>query len=467
MEQDVLVKPEPTTPQDRQRFAYFIAFVAAIGGFLFGYDLVIISGAQIFIRDYFHLANNPRAYGFAVSCAMIGCMLGPICGAYLCDKLGRKAVLMIASLLFVVGAVGTALPRDIITFDIFRIIGGVGVGFASLASPMYIAEVAPAKKRGALGLMYQLAVCVGCTLAVIVAWIMAKTLPDSVSWRWMFASIIVPIIAFVLMIWRAPQSPRWLAEKNRSDEALDVLTKINGPEVAKEVLDEINMSLKEETGSLRELFQPGVKLALLTGILLALFNNLTGWTGVGYYLPTIFQMAGYTKASDAIGVSLIPNIAGVILTIVAIKLVDRVGRRPLWIITSAAMFFMLLLMGLVFQLQVKGPVVILMTLLILAPHSIGLGGLPWLMMSELFPTRIRAWAVSITTTVIWFAGFVGTMAVPKVVQTSERTIGSGAGVFWMFAVVCIFSFIFGVKMLPETKGRTLEDIAKNWTGNKK
>ena len=297
----MLVRPEPITERARQRFAYFIAFVAAIGGFLFGYDLVIISGAQIFLRDYFHLANNPKAYGFAVSCAMIGCMMGPIGGAYLCDKLGRKAVLLIASLLFVVGAVGTALPRDIITFDIFRIIGGVGVGFASLASPMYIAEVAPAKKRGALGLMYQLAVCVGCTLAVIVAWIMAKTLPDSVSWRWMFISIIVPIIAFVMMIWRAPQSPRWLAEKNRSDEALDVLTKINGPEVAKEVLDEINTSLKEETGSLRELLQPGVKIALLTGILLALFNNLTGWTGVVYYCRRSSKWRECSKAS-AVGV---------------------------------------------------------------------------------------------------------------------------------------------------------------------
>jgi len=447
----------------RRGYVYFVALISGMGGFLFGYDLVIISGAQIFLRDYFHLANNPKAYGFMVSCAMIGCMFGPAFGASLCDRWGRRAVLMIASFLFIAGAIGTALTSNLVIFDIFRIVGGLGVGLDSLASPMYVAEVAPARRRGGLGLTYQLAIAIGCTIAVVVAWMMARALPDDVSWRWMFASTLPPILLFVLLILFAPQSPRWLAKMNRNDEALAVLQRINDPVTAQRELDEIKTSLQEETGSLGELFQPGIKVALFTGILLALFNQWTGWTGVGFYLPTLYQKAGYPNASDAIGGYLFPNVGQVLLLFVSIWLVDRVGRRSLWIAASGAMFLMLTLMGWAFQSQLKGPIIIAMTILILAPHAIGLGGLPWLMMSELFPNRIRARAVSVTTTLLWLFAFLGTWAVPKVVQISERHIGSGAGVFWMFAVVCILSFLFGVRLLPETKGRTLEAIARQWT----
>src|SRR5262245_34653563 len=209
-------------------YAYFVAFVAAVGGFLFGYDLVIINGAQIFLRDHFHLTAGEL--GFATSSAILGCVAGPALGASLCDRLGRKSTLIIAALLFAAGAVGTAVPRSITVFNVFRFVGGIGVGLASLASPLYIAEIAPAPSRGRLGIMYQLAITVGATTAIVVAWWIARTVPDvAVNWRWMFASMLVPVVAFVVLLLAVPQSPRWLVGQNRPAEALAIMTKINGP----------------------------------------------------------------------------------------------------------------------------------------------------------------------------------------------------------------------------------------------
>jgi SP family arabinose:H+ symporter-like MFS transporter len=460
MSTELLVLPA-SGKQAGRGYAYFVAFVAAVGGFLFGYDLLIINGAQIFLRDYFHL--SPGELGFATSSAILGCVAGPTLGAYLCDRLGRKSTLIIAALLFAAGAVGTGIPRSITAFNVFRIIGGVGVGLASLASPLYIAEIAPAPRRGRLGIMYQLAITVGATAAVVVAWWIARSVPDiAVNWRWMFASMLVPVVAFVALLLAVPQSPRWLVGQNRPAEALAILTKINGPAAAQKDLAEIQASLQVESGSLAELFQPGIRTALLTGILLGLFNNWTGWSGVAYYLPTLFQMGGYADASDAIGVTVVPIAAHFFLTFVAIWLVDRVGRRPLWLWTSAAMIGCLVLMGLVFHYQVQGPVVILMLLLIAVPHAVGFGPLPWLMMSEIYPTRIRARAVSISTTFLWIAGFTGTLAFPTLAKVSEQRIGSVAGIFWMYAVICVGALMFGWKLLPETKNRSLEEIGQSW-----
>ncbi len=310
-----------------------------------------------------------------------------------------------------------------------------------------------------------MAITVGATAAIVVAWWIARAVPDAaVNWRWMFASMLVPVVAFVALLLAVPQSPRWLVRQNRPDEALAILTKINGPAEARKELTEIQASLHVGSGSLAELFQPSIRTALLVGILLGLFNNWTGWSGVAYYLPTLFQMGGYTEASDAIGVTVVPIAAHFFLTFVAIWLVDRVGRRPLWLWAAAAMTGCLVLMGLVFHYQVQGLVVILMVLLIAAPHAVGFGPLPWLMMSEIYPTRIRARAVSISTTFLWIAGFTGTLAVPTLAKVSEEYMGSVAGIFWMYAVICVGAIVFGWKLLPETKNRSLEEIAQSWGG---
>jgi len=453
---------EQYTNSPKRGYAFYIAFVASLGGFLFGYDLVIISGAQIFLRDQFAL--TPEQFGFATSSALLGCIAGPACGAWLCDRFGRKFTLIVAAVLFAVSAAGTALAHSILVFNSFRIIGGVGVGLASIGSPMYIAEIAPAKSRGRLGLMYQLAITIGAVAATIVSYSLARYAAPTVAWRWMFASVIVPVGAFSVLLIRVPASPRWLAEKNRFDEALAVLTQIAGKEEAQKELQEMRATMQAEAGSLRELFQPGMRAALFTGIILAVLNNWTGWTGIAFYLPTLFQRAGFANASDAIAQNVLVMGGTVFLTLISIWLVDRVGRRPLWIICSIAMCVFLVLTGMVFQFNATGHVVVLMIFLCAAPHAIGLGPLPWLMMSEIYPTRIRAKAVSLSTTFLWVAAFTGPFAFPILQATSEKMFHTIAGVFWLYAVICLFSFAWGWKFLPETKGRSLENIADSWKG---
>ena len=441
-------------------YPFLICLVAAVGGFLFGYDLVIISGAQIFLREQFNL--NDAQFGFATTSAILGCIAGPFLGAWMCDKFGRKRTLIFSSLLFGINAIGTALPNDIVTFNVFRIVGGVGVGLCSIASPMYIAEIAPARIRGGLGIMYQLAIAVGCLAAAIVAYFLARYLPAAVSWRWMFGSEMAPIIGFVAFLLMVPESPRWLAEKDRFEEARRILAKVEGDDFAEKEIAGIKASLHEETGGFKELLQPGMKWALLVGLLLALFNNLTGWSAMGYYLPTLFQKGGFPNTADAIFQFLIVNIFAVVLTLLSILLVDRFGRRPLWLFGSAAMAISLTLTGIAFQMNITGVPLLLLIFLCAAPHAVALGPLPWLMMSEIYPTRLRAKAVAVTTTVLWTAGFAGPYVFPIISGYSERTIGSGGGAFWVYAVICVLAFIFGLKILPETKGRTLEDIAASW-----
>ena len=296
-----------------------------VGGFLFGYDLVIISGAQIYLREQFALSD--AGFGFTTTSAMIGCIAGPFLGAWLCDRIGRKRTLIFSALLLGVSAILTALPKDIVTFNMFRIVGGLGVGLCSIASPIYIAEIAPARIRGRLGVMYQLAIAIGALISAIVAYFLAKHLPETVSWRWMFASEMVPVIGFVIFLLFVPRSPRWLAETNRFEEALRVLTKTDGPEYARKELEEIKQSITEETGTFSEIFKPGIRTALLVGILLALFNNWTGWTAMGLYLPTLFQKGGFPETADAIFQFVIVNVFMVALTSLAIYLVDRVGQK--------------------------------------------------------------------------------------------------------------------------------------------
>ncbi len=486
-----------TGGQSNVMFAFLVAFVAAVGGFLFGYDLVVISGALLYLQDHFNLGDG-FLFGFTTMSAGLGCIFGPFLGMSLCDSIGRRNTMIIAALLFGVSAIVTAMPIGIITFNIFRIIGGMGVGLASIASPMYIAEMAPARMRGRLGLMYQMAIVIGATLAVVAAYniaIMTKahfvleitgnadasvfqdlseqvklqidTQINQYAWRWMFGSELVAIVVFVILLLMVPRSPRWLAEKGRHDEALAVLTRIDGAEYAQSEMAEIEAQLSEETGGWGELLKPGIYTALWIGVGLAFFNNFTGWSGIAYYLPTIFESAGAVEKEGAIRNTMYMNFVNMLLTFIAIALVDKAGRRPVWIITSAAMIISMGIAGAAFHVNVTGPIVLLVIVLCMAPHSIGLGPLPWLMMSEIQPTRIRAKAVAISTTVLWTAGFVGPFLFPVFVKLSNSILGSIGGVFWFYGVVCIFSLWFGMKYVPETKGKTLEQIAESWLHKKK
>jgi len=277
----------------------------------------------------------------------------------------------------------------------------------------------------------------------------------------MFGSEAIPVVLFVIFLTMAPRSPRWLVEMNRHNEALAVLTKINGRQKAQEEMEGIKASIAEETGTFAEVFEPGYRYALLIAVGLAFFANLTGWSCVAYYLPILFQKAGFLDPAEAIGKSVLLMTCNTLFTFVAIALIDRVGRKKLWICCSAAMIFSTLCMGIIFQANITGYLVVLAVFLVLIPHAVALGPLPWLMISELFPTRIRARAVGIATVCVWIGGYIGTQLFPMLNSFFESKNLPG-GTYWIFTLLCVFSLIFGIKMLPETKGRTLEEIARSW-----
>ena len=448
------------TVTKRGVYAFAISFVAAVGGFLFGFDLSVMGAANLYLREQFQLSD--AQFGFTTGSATLGCIVGPFLGAWLCDAAGRKRTMIVACGLLAVSAVFTATAGDIVTFNVFRIVGGVGVGLCSIASPMYIAEVAPPRMRGGLGLMYQLAIVVGSIIAPLVAWLLARELPDTISWRWMFASEMVAVVLFATFLVFVPPSPRWLAEKGRYEEAAAVLRRVDGPEYARLEMDEIRRSLTEESGTLAELFQPGLRHALLIGLLLAFFNNWTGWSVMGGYVPMLLEMSGLQDRSMAILQYAVTYGFMGLTTLLCCLLADRVGRRPLWMFASALMAIVTLLAGAVFAFNLGGTLVLVVILLCTVPHGLALGGLPWLMMSEIFPTRIRAKAVAVTTTFLWITIYSGAQLFPLLTGYSERLLGSPGGAFWIFTLICLLAVWFGWKLLPETRRQTLEQIGESW-----
>jgi SP family arabinose:H+ symporter-like MFS transporter len=444
----------------RNRYIFAVAFVAAIGGFLFGFDLSLIGAANIYLKDQFHLTEE--MLGFTSASAALGCVFGPFLGGWLSDKIGRERTMMLAALLLAAGAIMTAIAPDIFLFNAFRIVGGVGIGICSVASPLYIAEIAPAKMRGKLGLTYQLAIVVGSTAAPLAAYAILQVFPEATAWRWMFASQMAVIVLFIPFLFLIPPSPRWLADRGRFDDALDVLRKVHGDEVAADELDEIKASLSTETGGFRELIQPGIRYALLIGILLAFFNNWTGWSSMASYIPILFEMAGVAQRHIAILQFSFTYLAMALVTLASMWMIDRFGRRPLWIFASLLMAGITGVTGLVFAFQIKGAFLLLVIILCTVPHGLALGALPWLMMSEIFPNRVRAKAVAVTTTFLWLMIFSAAQFFPMLIGGSQRMIGSPAGAFWLFSLICMAAALFGWRMMPETKGRSLENIADSW-----
>jgi len=440
-----------------QVYVYLVSIVAAVGGFLFGYDLSIVSGAVIFLRKEFNL--TPNEVGFAVSSAVIGCLLGPfIVGGGLSDWLGRKKVLLVTAVIFGVSALGTAIPRNMTEFNFFRILGGVGVGVASVISPMYISEIAPARLRGRLVTVNQLAIVTGSLASIIVSYFLSF----SESWRWMFASECIPVLLLLAGLAFVPESPRWLVEKNRHSKALGILTRIDGAANAEQEMQEITASLQEGSGTFSELFQPGMRMALLIAVVLAVLQQFTGVSPLLFYTPIIFQKAGFERASDAILQSIIVNVWNLACTVIAFWLVDRLGRRALLITGCSGMALGLSLMGVFFHYDVKGFSIVLVMFLCVGSYVISLAPLAWLIMSEIFPTRIRGRAMAIASFALWMAAFIGAQSFPPLLSYVEGSFGTAAGVFWIYAAVCVFAVVFGWLMVPETKGKSLEEIGRSW-----
>lgn len=458
-------KKDLSTNDVNLMYVFFISFVAALGGFLFGYDTAVISGTVGFLRSYFNLA--PAMLGWAVSCALVGCILGVSVAGYLSDKFGRKNVLILSAALFFVGAVGTALPKTFEQFILFRILGGMGIGVASMISPLYIAEVSPRHLRGRMVTLYQLAITTGIVLVYFVNYFIAGISDEAwgiqYGWRIMFGSGTIPALFFLSLIFVVPKSPRWLVKKDKNDKAMSVLTKIEGETLARVEMKAIKETLKEKDAPIKELFKPGLRAVLFIGIILAVFQQATGINSVIYYAPEIFKLIGGTTTNSALFQTAMVGTINMLFTVIALFTVDKWGRKPLMLSGATSMGICLLCLGIVFYVDAVGAWVLPIVLLAIASFAYSLGPVTWVVISEIFPNRIRGRAVSIAILCLWGANYVVSQTFPMMNENTWFIAKfNHAFPFWVYALFCIMNAIFIFIFVPETKNKSLEEIEKIW-----
>jgi sugar porter (SP) family MFS transporter len=441
----------------RKLYTYAIVLVASIGGFLFGFDLVIIAGALPFLEQYFHL--TPAMKGFAVSSGILGSVAGPAFGLWFTERLGRKKTMMIAALFFIVSTLGSSLADTIINFAIWRFMGGVGIGLAMISSPIYIAELAPPKMRGVLVNVNQLSNVIGINLAVIVGYLFSF---QQDGWRWMFASQALPVSLLVIGLLLIPESPRWLAGQNRIDQALKVLTKINGKAEGENGLRQIINDLNKETGSFRELLKPGIKTALIIGIVLMVFSQINGVNMMLLYAPTILAGAGISIGSSAI-LSSIPVYLFILLTTsLAFGLIKRFSRRGLLITSVLFMALGHIVMAVTLQMHWP-PILTLIPMLIgTGSFTLGLAPLSWIIVAEIFPNRVRGKALAVVCFFLYAASFITAQFFPMMLSWFTQLYNNPSGVYLIFATICLLCALFCWKMVPETKNLSLEEISEFW-----
>ncbi len=469
------VSAEPTQLRAHYNLPYIwlIASVAALGGLLFGWDWVVIGGAKPFFERYFHL-TDPAQVGWANSCALIGCLLGAIVSGVLSDRFGRKRLLIASALLFAVTSVGNGLADSFTVFIAWRILGGVAIGMASSLSPMYISEISPAQMRGRLVAVNQLTIVVGVFIAQIVNWYLVRYLPagatdefirsswfGQLGWRWMFALTAVPATFFFFSMFLVPESPRWLAKNGRGDAARAILTKVGGAEYASAALDEMRSSLAEETQERfqwRDLLDPRLRRVLVLGVVLAVFQQWCGINVIFNYAEEIFRAAGYDISSVLQNIAWTGSV-NLVFTFVALGTVDRMGRRPLMLVGAAGLALIYCLLGACYAAGMQGLPVLLLVLAAIGAYAMSLAPVTWVVISEIFPNRIRGVAMSVAVSALWIACFILTYTFPLL----NARLGA-AGTFWLYAAICMAGGLFIWRKLPETKGQSLEKIEKDLVG---
>lgn len=434
------------------QFVIIAAAITAIGGMLFGYDTGVISGAILFIRQAFSLSST--AQEIVVSSVLIGAVIGASISGFLADKYGRRIMVIAAAAVFGIGAIFTALTPDVYTLIAGRIVVGIAIGIASFIAPLYIAEVAPVSIRGALVSLNQLAITVGIVISYLVDFAFAP----SGGWRWMLGLAVVPSIILGVGMYLMPPSPRWLYSKGRIDKARSVLERVRMTKNVSEEMGEIRASLVcEQECKWSEILDPVVRPALIVGIGLAAFQQLTGINTVIYYAPTILEFAGFQSAAVSILATAGIGMINVIMTIVAISLIDRVGRRPLLLIGLIGMIISLAILGIAFVLpglsSYLGLLAVISLMLYVGSFAIGLGPVFWLMISEIYPLRIRGRAMSTATIVNW-----GTNLVVAITFLSLIQLIGTPGTFWLYSIIGIIAWVFVYFLVPETKGKSLEEI---------
>jgi SP family xylose:H+ symportor-like MFS transporter len=449
-------------------YVWGIASVAALGGLLFGYDWVVIGGAKPFYEAYFNL-NSPQLVGWANSCALVGCLLGSIVCSALSDQLGRRKLLVVAAFLFAVSSVCTGLANGFSTFVLWRIIGGIAIGIASNVSPTYIAEISPAPWRGQLVALNQLTIVVGILAAQIVNWLIAEPVANNATigmlrdswngqwgWRWMFMAVTVPSAVFLASAFLVPESPRWLAKRGLGADARRVLARIGGEDYAERELLGIQGTVDESPGW-AGFRKPGVPAVLVTGILLAVLQQWSGINILFNYAEELYRKAGYGINGALVNI-MITGAINLVCTVAALGWVDRLGRRTLLAWGCAGVALAHALLGVAYATGSGGIFVLILTLAAIACYAMSLAPVTWVLISEIFPNSIRGPAVSIAVSALWIACFVLTFTFPVLMQ------GLGtAGTFWLYSAICVAGLIFILLRVPETKGKTLEQIEQELT----
>ena len=433
-------------------YVVLISVVAALGGLLFGFDTAVISGTLNFIQPYFGLSE--AGLGWTVSSLLFGCIAGVTIAGKLGDRFGRKKILMVAALLFLLSAVGSAVSTRLGLFVAARLVGGVAVGIASILSPMYIAEVSPAAYRGRLVSLNQLAIVIGILVAFFTNYLLVDTGEN--NWRWMLLVMAIPAVLLFFSLFAVPESPRWLVAKNQIQKARIVLGKILGETESRERLTEIEQTLQNHTeAEFNELFKEKVRPILWIGIILAVFQQITGINTIMYYAPKIF--AGIGQSNDT---ALLQTIAiggtNLVFTVVAMLFIDRFGRRFLIIAGSIGMTVMLLgLSVLYFTENTAGIFVLVFILGYIAFFAASLGPALWVVVSEIFPNRLRSKGMSVALVALWTSATIVAIVFPVMLEKLD-----GAATFMIFALICLGSLLYTWKYVPETKGKSLEELEK-------
>lgn len=465
-------------------YVWLISVVAALGGLLFGYDWVVIGGAKPFFEPFFgitqtltrngasEVVTNQAMSGWANSCALLGCLLGSLVTGALSDRFGRRRLLVVSALLFGASSILTGWASTFLWFVIWRITGGIAIGMASNLSPMYIAEVAPASQRGRLVAVNQLTIVLGILAAQIVNWWIAIKLPqadeaarlawnNANGWRWMFTAVTAPSLLFFVGALLIPESPRWLMKNGLTERARSVLARIGGAEYATAAVQEIEGTIAADEVQhvrFRDLLEPRLTRILLVGIILAVLQQWSGINSIFNYAEEIYKSAGY-GISDIMFNIVITGAINLVFTLLAIGTVDHFGRRKLMLLGCAGIGLSHALIGIAYAQQMKGTAVLVFTLSALGCYAMSLAPITWVLISEIFPNRIRGAAISVAVSALWVACFILTFMFPIL----RSSIGM-AKTFWLYSAICFAGFVFVYLKVPETKGKTLEQIEKQLGG---
>jgi MFS transporter, SP family, arabinose:H+ symporter len=447
-----------------------LASGGALGGLLFGYDTAVMSGAIGYLKVHFHLAADMT--GWAASSLLIGCMFGALLGGPLSDRFGRKPMLMVCAVIFALSGIGSAVANDMNIYSWSRLFGGLGIGAVSVLSPLYIAEVAPERSRGRLVSLYQLAIVIGILVSYFVNMLIQQygaSLPEvqgeawnaALGWRWMLGVLVAPSVLFGLVLLPLPESPRWLMKQGHRATAEAILVRVGGQAAAAKEMAQIELSLNEEEGKLSELFHGGFGRAMFIGIMLAVFSQFGGINAIMYYGPLLFTTAGSGEGQAFLS-TVILGFTNLFATFGAIALVDRIGRKTLLIGGVSIQVVALSAVAVLYRVYPNPLILLGFIIIFLIGFAGSTGAVTWVIISEIFPTKLRGLAMGVAVLALWGADYIVSQTFPML----KDSIGP-SNTFFGYAICCFMGLIFTILVVPETKGRTLEEIEHSWQKSKK